>query len=337
MMFISITIIYLVLIIYVTKIIFGQYEQEYSEETGVIAQKYQDLVNKKDGINKDRKYLENETLNIFTLYEMTKDISKTIKEEEALEILKLQLKSNVYFEDCSLFDPLSKDIEELKSQGGHFLFTLRDKKRKLAILAIKGLFDADKEKAMILGHQFALALRRIKLYREVETLAITDSLTGAHTRRYFLERFEEELKRSRLRSIKLSFLMIDVDKFKSCNDKFGHLTGDKILHKVGNIIKENIREIDILGRYGGEEFCVVLPDTDRDSAYHVAERIRATAAETVIKAYDAEVKVTVSIGVATFPKDGKGIKSLMDKSDWALYRAKEAGRNKVCVFGLYDE
>ncbi len=134
-----------------------------------------------------------------------------------------------------------------------------------------------------------------------------------------------------------SFLMIDVDHFKKLNDKYGHLAGDQVLREIAAIIQGNIREIDIAGRYGGEEFCVVLPDTDRDGALYVAERIRQATKETSIKAYDTVVESSVSIGISTFPQDGKKASELIDKADWALYRAKKQGRNRVCVFGMYED
>src|SRR3990167_8373715 len=186
---------------------------------------------------------------------------------------------------------------------------------------------------MILGHQFALALRRVHLYQEIERTAITDGLTEVYTRRHVLERFREELRRSTSRNIPMYFLMIDVDFFKKFNDQYGHLTGDQILREVGFLIRENIREIDIAGRYGGEEFSVILPDTDHEGAQFAAERIRRAIEETTIKAYDASVKITVSIGTSTFPDDGRKTDELIDKADWALYRAKKMGRNKVCSFG----
>ena len=102
------------------------------------------------------------------------------------------------------------------------------------------------------------------------------------------------------------------------------------------LIQESTREIDIAGRFGGEEFCVILPDTDRPGARYAAERIRQAVAAGSIKAYDAEVKITVSLGAATYPEDGAQIEELIDKADWALYRAKREGRNRVCSFGIYD-
>jgi len=109
------------------------------------------------------------------------------------------------------------------------------------------------------------------------------------------------------------------------------------LCEIARIIRDNIREIDSVGRYGGEEFCVVLPDTDKEGARYVAERIRESVEKTSIKAYDTRVKATISIGVATFPDDAKKSSELIDKADWALYRAKKLGRNKVCILGIDGE
>jgi len=175
------------------------------------------------------------------------------------------------------------------------------------------------------------------LLKDIETLAITDGLTGVYTRRYFLERFDEEIKRSASRKSSLAFLMIDADHFKAVNDQHGHLAGDQVLKEISNIIQENVREIDIVGRFGGEEFCVVLSDTDMEGARLVAERIRKSAEKRLIKAYDSALRVTLSIGLAIYPSDGKLLEELMDKADWALYRAKSQGRNCVIAFGLYKE
>ncbi len=130
-------------------------------------------------------------------------------------------------------------------------------------------------------------------------------------------------------------MMIDADHFKMINDQYGHLTGDQVLHEIGQIIKENVREIDIVGRYGGEEFCVVLPDTDLDGSRVVAERIRRCASNKHIRAYDNTIRISLSAGISIFPTDGKALEELVDKADWALYRAKSQGRNCVVAFGAY--
>jgi len=326
---------------------------EQIQESILIAENAKEvLIEKKDNLFKEKIDLENEALEIFILYEITREITRTFQEDEVFNIFKKKLREHVKFTHCRLLtNPV--DIEAATNIGGFarggpssggnsegskddFIFTFQEKERKLGCLIIQGLSQEDEEKANILGHQFSLALRRIKLYQEIEKIAITDSLTELYTRRYALERFKEEVRRSKMRKIKMSFLMIDVDFFKTFNDTYGHVTGDQILKELGVIIKENIREIDIAGRYGGEEFSVMLPDTDRAGAQFAAERIQQAVEQASIKVYDTTVKVTVSIGIATFPEDAQEVDELTDKADSALYIAKKMGRNKVCFFGIYD-
>lgn len=186
------------------------------------------------------------------------------------------------------------------------------------------------ENFLILAGQFAIELKRVILYKKVQDMAITDSLTGVSTRRHFLERFREELRRSMRRKSSVSFLMLDLDYFKEKNDKFGHLVGDVILKEVAGVLKSSLREIDIIGRYGGEEFCAVLSGIDREGAMQVAERLRSGVEHSAFKAYNEKTSVTVSIGVASFPEDGVDENSLIESADKALYRAKEKGRNQIC-------
>jgi len=182
---------------------------------------------------------------------------------------------------------------------------------------------------LILAGQFAIELQKVILYKKVQDMAITDSLTEVSTRRYFLERFKEEIRRSMRRKSSMSFLMLDLDYFKEKNDKFGHLVGDVILKEIAKILKLNLREIDIIGRYGGEEFGAVLAGINRVGAMQVAERLRSSIERSVFKAYDEKVSVTISIGIASFPEDGVDENTLIDSADRALYRAKEHGRNRV--------
>jgi diguanylate cyclase (GGDEF)-like protein len=276
-------------------------------------------------------------MQIFTLYDMTKEITRHSNEQDAFNIFVRKLKENVSLEDCQLVQDTVEGLQGGVLPGGYEAFVLKSKEKKLGVLLYKGLEPKDKEKFAILAHQFALALRRLKLYKDIETLAITDGLTGVYTRRYFIERFDEEIKRSLLRKSSFSFLMVDADHFKMINDRHGHLAGDQVLKEISNIIQENVRAIDIVGRFGGEEFCVVLPDTDLEGARVVAERIRKSAEKREIKAYDSALRVTLSIGLAVYPSDGKLLEELMDKADWALYRAKSQGRNCVVAFGLYQK
>jgi len=333
---ISITAAYIYLLILCAKRVEVQSEFENQYKISREEESSKKIMKRRNKLYDEKTKQEEEAIKIFTLYEITREITKALSETDAFDIFQQKLKEHVDFQECHFFDPTADEIKDFRKRDDHFVFTLKGKSRKIGYLVIKDIAEEDKEKVMILGHQFALALRRVKLYREIERVAITDSLTDVYTRRFVLERLQEEIKRSRIRKINMSFLMIDVDHFKSFNDEYGHMTGDQVLGEIGSIIKENIREIDIPGRFGGEEFCVVLPDTDPEGARFAAERIRRSAEESLIKAYDTTIQATLSIGIATFPKDGTKATEIIDKADWTLYKAKKQGRNRVCSFGMND-
>lgn len=199
----------------------------------------------------------------------------------------------------------------------------------IGILTIEGIDEEHAESFSILAEQLSLELKKINLYERVQSLAITDGLTGIYVRRHFLERYAEDFARSKRHGLKLSVLMIDLDHFKQCNDTYGHLVGDIVLKEIAKIMKDFVRQVDLIGRYGGEEFVLALPDTDRNSAIAVAERIRQEVERHKFRAYDETIAMTISAGVATYPDNGDDVQVLIDKADQALYRAKEEGRNRV--------
>ena len=331
------TAVFVGVVFYLAKLVVLGLEQRADEDVLGAKDVFGKIIEQKDKAQAEKAKLEHEAAHIFTLYDMTKEITRHSNEQEAFEIFRRKLKENVIIDDCQFAQDVDEGFKGGVLPSEYEVFVLKSKEKKLGVLLYKGLEPKDKEKFAILAHQFALALRRLKLYKDIETLAITDGLTGVYTRRYFIERFDEEIKRSALRKSSLAFLMIDADHFKMINDQHGHLTGDMVLKEISGIVQESVREIDIVGRFGGEEFCVVLPDTDMEGARVVAERIRKSAEKRLIKAYDNAVRVTVSIGVAIYPNDGKLLEELMDKADWALYRAKSQGRNCVVAFGLYKK
>lgn len=200
----------------------------------------------------------------------------------------------------------------------------------IGVLLLEDLPEKDFDKFLILAGQFALEIKKVKLYEEIQKLAIIDGLTGVYMRRHFMERLEEEVKRCEYRGLKMSFLMLDIDHFKVCNDRYGHLVGDVALTEIANILKKNVREIDIICRYGGEEFAIALPDTDRNAALTVAERIRESVERHTFRAFGETPQLAVSVGVSGYPEDGRRPKQLIEASDKALYKAKHSGRNRVC-------
>lgn len=178
----------------------------------------------------------------------------------------------------------------------------------------------------------AVAIENAQLYERVEQLAIKDSLTGLYLRRYLLERLSVEASRQLRSKGQLSFLMLDLDKFKQYNDKFGHVAGDIVLRTVGMLLAGFFRQPgDLVSRYGGEEFSVLLPDCPKAKAVELAEEICKKIADQTIVLRREKTHMTVSIGVSAFPKDAINPKELIHKADLALYQAKGNGRNQVCV------
>ena len=171
---------------------------------------------------------------------------------------------------------------------------------------------------------------RKRFQLELERQARLDYLTGLNNRGYFMQIAEHELSRAKRYQTPLSLLMMDVDYFKVINDTHGHKTGDRVLQSFAEICRRTLRGIDVVGRVGGEEFAVLLPETDIDQAIEVAERLRENIATTKVSINQGlPLNFTVSIGVTTLNDDNENIDQLFDAADKALYHAKKAGRNRV--------
>lgn len=189
----------------------------------------------------------------------------------------------------------------------------------------------DLEALDTIAPQIAVALDRLNLrdkMGEFAQLSVTDPLTGLLNRRYIEERLSEEVNRAGRTGEPLSFLMIDVDEFKTYNDRFGHPAGDEALRIVGGILRQNLRGADVAVRYGGEEFSVLLPGANTEEAQAIAERIRTHVGRTEFP----KRKVTISIGIASRSDDVGTVANLISAADKALFRAKENGRNNVQIY-----
>ena len=170
------------------------------------------------------------------------------------------------------------------------------------------------------------------LNEELKTASRVDGLTGLFNRRYWQERFDEMHKLCVRRDKPSTALMLDIDHFKRINDTYGHQAGDKVIKMLAALIKRCVRETDLAGRYGGEEFAIILNDSTVDDAKAVAERIRQLAQRLVVEHEGESISFTVSLGLAQFSPDFKGAMAWLECADQALYEAKENGRNQYRIY-----
>jgi diguanylate cyclase (GGDEF)-like protein len=197
--------------------------------------------------------------------------------------------------------------------------------REKAVAIYQGLAEWE----MCFPFQKKLLLRVIEQLKES---AVTDGLTGLANHKSFLERLSIEFNRATRYGSPLSLVMMDIDRFKEINDTYGHVQGDLVLKAVAKLIKNNIRQVDFAARYGGDEFVLILPETNIKEAHKVSEKLRETIAnETLHIPPDHKVKVTLSLGISTFKPEIKDSTILVHQADNAMYQAKESGRNRTCL------
>ncbi len=189
--------------------------------------------------------------------------------------------------------------------------------------------------AAALGDHVAVALHNARLYEQTRELAMTDSLTGVATRRNFFVQAERALEQAKRSGRSISVIMSDLDHFKEINDEHGHVKGDEALRLVAEAARETLRRSDIIGRYGGEEFAVILPETEVEAAKATAERLRSEV--NAIRVPGTLTNLSISIGVVSeVPDGGETVDTILEQADQALYEAKRLGRNRVAVYGAGD-
>jgi diguanylate cyclase (GGDEF)-like protein len=183
----------------------------------------------------------------------------------------------------------------------------------------------------MLASYAAIALENSRLFKKIERLAITDSLTDVYNRRHLFVLGQREFNRARRFNRPLSVIFIDIDHFKEVNDHYGHRAGDQVLTLIARTIQEHIRDIDVMGRYGGEEFLLLIPEVNRESSRHIAERIRTSVEKALRKSRFSKPPITISLGVVELTDDIPTLSALVASADAAMYDAKRSGRNRVAV------
>lgn len=248
--------------------------------------------------------------------------------------------SNADHELQTIFTPeeagnILKSLQEIgiNFTGNLLRLLLLFEEKLLGILWVwgKGVTESDLPAMSIFAKQIGISLERARLFQEVQNLAITDHLTGLHNRRSLFELGKIEFSRAERLSRPISCLMLDLDHFKQINDTYGHPTGDKVLQGFARGCKESIREIDLIGRYGGEELMILMPETEIEMATQVAERLRVSICENQMTVDDQVLNITVSIGIATKDENTLELDTLIARADQAMYIAKHRGRNRVAV------
>jgi len=190
----------------------------------------------------------------------------------------------------------------------------------------------------LIGSQLTLIIEKIDLFEETRRLSITDSLTGLFNSRYFYQALDKEIARAERYEQVFSLAIFDIDDFKILNDTYGHQAGDEVLRKIAAVLLHESRETDIVARYGGEEFVIIFPNTPKNDALAVAERIlKGVEVLSLLDTLGEDVTVTMSGGISSFPDDGSSVNDLLYRADMAMYRAKSSGKKRVVCYNIEHE
>ncbi|HDN85913.1 MAG: hypothetical protein DRP68_04450 [Candidatus Omnitrophota bacterium] len=293
----------------------------YKKKLASLKERAANLEETVDTFRSQLRKIEEAVSETFFIYELAGKLSSLLDREKVI---------TTFEEELNLLPSIDEIVLSPQPKKGYLIFRLATQPPQF--LNVKTNYPQVKENLRVIVKMINLCLERISLYEKLHNLSIHDTLTNIYNRRYFSFRFNEEFERAKKYKLTFSLLMIDIDHFKKINDNYGHLVGDVVLRGTVKLIKESIREVDFLARYGGEEFVVILPQTDREGAFLVGERIRKSIASASIKAFDEVLNITVSIGIANYPVNSVYPNLLIEVADKALYKAKQKGRNRVEYF-----
>lgn len=290
-----------------------------------------------DLIKKDK--VEQNIRSQSSLFDSIKDLKIPLKDND-------NLLSNAYHDGSPTHvtpDQISKYSDDIFLKHFHtnelVIVPLKAKDKVNGIIIADNIYtqkvisEEDLKMFIMLANQAGLAIENSRLYEIVMHKSHTDSLTLLWNHGYFQDKLTEEVEKAREEKKPLSLLIMDLDNFKMLNDSCGHQNGDIILKEVSNLLKDSSREVDYVCRYGGEEFSIILTQTNKETGYSVAERIRQKIEQNAFPSFSLyhEQKVTVSIGLATFPDDASNSNDLILQADRAMYKAKFSGKNQTYV------
>jgi len=227
-------------------------------------------------------------------------------------------------------------MDKVKSSGFDYIMPFSPSREYPGVLAWSYLSPSSKPQdniKTVLQHAVNL-LDNAQSFERIEELSYTDNLTGLANQRYFDRRINEEIQRAERYKRKMALIIFDLDELKCINDNHGHLAGDEVLKQMGSILRHTIRAIDIIARYGGDEFCIIMPEADENTCSKFMQRLKSEVASAsfIIHGIQDPIKCTISLGGAIFPNHANSSKELIHAADMALLLAKESGRNKFFLY-----
>ncbi len=281
----------------------------------------------------------NKEMVFYSCDSMTKKIIKSleIKVKEAFEKLSNKVVDEPYNVRTSRIAVVSnRKIKDRVSEYSSIFVPILIENSICGVIGISGASDDLKDDSedilRLISNRVAHALTNATLHRDTKLLALTDGLTGLLNHRAFQERLNQEYERFRRYGSHLSLIMADFDDLKRFNDMYGHPVGDEVLRIVGEILRETSRETDVLARYGGDEFVILLPQTNAQNAMNMGERIRVRIETKVFDIHDNRFNSSITLGIATLPQRGiDSPQNFLERADRALYLAKRAGKNCIIV------